>query len=125
MPRLGVPSTTDRPLCARRTSPSPADELPENHRPGSTFARIFERPIDPRKGTKGRRIDGSELGGGVKKRFFFKLSRDVRWHIPSDGFTGSKLVPARSPRGESPALGLGRTACGGLGAQHMSLPFPQ
>jgi hypothetical protein len=96
MPRLGVPSTTDSPLCAWRIDPlTAADELPKNHRPGSTFARIFEGPIDPRtrifegpidprKGTKGRHIDGSELGCGIKGAFFQAPPRWRRAHF----FTG-------------------------------------
>jgi hypothetical protein len=86
------PSTTDSPLCAWRTDPlTAADELPKNHRPGSTFARIFEGPIDPRKGTKGRRIDGSELGYGSKAPFF-KLPRDGEGHISSADFKGEAFA---------------------------------
>ena len=58
--RYGKVSTTDGPFRAWRTNHrTAADERPKNHRPGSTFARIFERPIGPKKGTKGRRIGGS------------------------------------------------------------------
>src|SRR6516164_10277837 len=53
------------PSCAERTVPQcSADGPPENQRLGSTFARIFDRPIDPRKGTKGRRTDHGEPGVG-------------------------------------------------------------
>jgi hypothetical protein len=77
MPRLGVPSTTDCPLCAWRTEPLTAVE-PKNHRPGSAFARILERHIDRRKGSKGRHIDGSELGCGIKAAFFRQVRRHLR-----------------------------------------------
>ena len=55
------------PPCAKRTVPKfSADGPPENQRLGSTFARIFDRPIDPRKGTKGRRKDDGKPGGEIK-----------------------------------------------------------
>ena len=74
-PDLASPRPPTVSSCAERTVPKcSADGPPENHRLGSTFARIFDRPIDPRKGTKGRRKDDGEPGGGIKGPLY-KLGR--------------------------------------------------
>src|SRR5271165_3587746 len=82
MPRLGVSSTPTAPLFASRTAPkTSADGLPENYRLDSTFARIFDCRMDPKKGTKGRRIDGGESDDGIKSAFFQAPPRWRRTHF--------------------------------------------
>ena len=87
-PDLASPRPPTVPSCAERTVPKcSADGPPENHRLGSTFARIFDRPIDPRKGTKGRRKDDGEPGGGIKGALY-KLGRIGRRTHSSADFKG-------------------------------------
>jgi len=67
-PDLAFPRPTVR---FERTAPKKLGRrASRNHRLGSTFARIFDRPIHPKKGTKGRRTDGRESGPRDKKRHF-------------------------------------------------------